>query len=80
MISKCGIQLDALIMALILLCIGGVFLYLIRAGKINSIRVSGALFVGGRARLISTVFAGLILSLGSVVLLSSIFGWGCPGR
>ena len=77
-VGECGSRVPGLIMAIILLCVGGPLLYLSRIGKVKSMLFSGALVKGDKAKLLSTVFAGVMISLGAVILLSTIFGWGCP--
>lgn len=73
-----GRRAGLLVISVVVLCLGGMLLYFSRVGKLKEIKFSGALLKGESAKLCSTIVAGFILFVGSLCLLSAVFGLDCP--
>jgi len=70
-------QVPGAIMSFILLYLGGWLLVISRADKIKTMFIAWHYVRGKAAKFWSTVIATFLILLGSVALLSTIFGWGC---
>lgn len=72
-----GGRVWAIILSVIIVCLGGWLLAYSRAGKLKSMNCAGVLVKGEDAKLCSTIFAIALLLIGVFILLAMVFKLDC---